>query len=111
LLTAPGSSPGSQAASPDDQEGRRAGRISGARHRCMERKKIFRSVWFWVVLVVLLALTFSSFFQGNGGYQEVSTSTALAQFSDGNVESATVNDKEQTLGPRLKDDGPARAQT
>ncbi|MCW2741209.1 MAG: ATP-dependent metalloprotease FtsH, partial [Blastococcus sp.] len=49
----------------------------------MERKKIFRSVWFWVVLVVLLALTFSSFFRGNGGYQEVSTSVALEQFADG----------------------------
>src|SRR3954452_12143260 len=70
---------------------------SGARHRCMERKKIFRSVWFWVVLVVLLALAFSSLFSGNGGYQEVSTSTALQQFTDGNVEKATINDKEQTL--------------
>src|SRR3954462_4702912 len=68
----------------------------------MERKKIFRSVWFWVVLVVLVALTFSSFFRGNGGYQEVSTSTARAQFSDGNVTSATINDKEQTLDLQLK---------
>src|SRR4029450_4330145 len=102
LLTAPGSSPGSQAASPDDQEGRRAGRSYGARHRCMERKKIFRSVWFWVVIVVLLALAFSSVISGNSGNQEVSTSTALAQFADGNVESATINDKEQTLDLDLK---------
>src|SRR3954452_6841938 len=96
-----GTRPG-RAASPDDQEGGRVDRISGARHRCMERKKIFRSVWFWVVLVVLVALTFSSFFRGNGGYQEVSTSTALAQFSDQNVTSATINDKEQTLDLKLK---------
>src|SRR3954463_6333990 len=68
----------------------------------MERKKIFRSVWFWVVLVVLVALTFSSLFRGNGGYQEVPTSTALAQFSDNNVKSATINDKEQTLDLVLK---------
>ena len=68
----------------------------------MERKKIFRSVWFWVVLVVLVALTFSSLFRGNGGFQEVSTSTALEQFADGNVESATINDKEQTLDLELK---------
>src|SRR3712207_6789164 len=68
----------------------------------MERKKIFRSVWFWVVLVVLLALTFSSLFRGNGGYQEVSTSTALAQVADGNVEKATINDKEQTLDLDLR---------
>src|SRR3954466_14849707 len=73
-----------------------------ARHRCMERKKIFRSVWFWVVIVVLVALTFSTLFTGKGGYQQVSTSTALAQFDDGNVKSATINDKEQTLAPGVK---------
>src|SRR3954466_9072843 len=76
--------------------------LPGARHRCMERKKIFRSVWFWVGLVVVLAVVFSSFFRGNGGYKQVSTSTALAQFSDSNVSSATINDKEQTLDLDLK---------
>ncbi|HET6394509.1 MAG TPA: ATP-dependent metallopeptidase FtsH/Yme1/Tma family protein, partial [Blastococcus sp.] len=70
----------------------------------MERKKIFRSVWFWVVLVVLVALTFSSLFSGNGGYQEVRTSVALAQFGDGNVESVTINDKEQTLDLDLRNE-------
>ncbi|HEY4626827.1 MAG TPA: ATP-dependent metallopeptidase FtsH/Yme1/Tma family protein, partial [Blastococcus sp.] len=70
----------------------------------MERKKIFRSVWFWVVLVVLVALTFSSLFSGNGGYKEVSTSVALAQFEKGNVESATINDKEQTLDVKVRND-------
>src|SRR3954464_9340574 len=74
----------------------------GARHRCMERKKIFRSVWFWVVVVVLVALTFSMLFTGKGGFQQVSTSTALAQFDAGNVSSATINDKEQTLDLELK---------
>ena len=63
----------------------------------MERKKIFRSVWFWVALFVLLALASSTFFSGGGAHQEVSTSTALEQFEQGNVRSATINDKEQTL--------------
>src|SRR5918912_1681601 len=67
----------------------------------MERKKIFRSVWFWVVLVVLLALAFSSLFRGNGGFQEVSTATALEQIQDGNARQVTINDKEQTLDLKL----------
>src|SRR3954447_13763717 len=68
----------------------------------MERKKIFRSVWFWVVLVVLVALAFSSLFRGNGGYQEVSTATAIQQITDGNATKVTINDKEQTLDLDLK---------
>src|SRR3712207_1167509 len=70
----------------------------------MERKKIFRSVWFWIVLVILVALTVSSLFSGNGGFKEISTSAALAQIEDGNVESATLNTKEQTLDLQLQDE-------
>jgi cell division protease FtsH len=68
----------------------------------MERKKIFRSVWFWIAVVVVLAFIGSSFFRSDGGYDQVSTSTALAQISDGNVDSVTINDKEQTLDLDLK---------
>src|SRR5690349_19228387 len=68
----------------------------------MERKKLFRSVWFWVVLVVLVAVAFSSLFRGNGGYTDVSTSVALEQLHDGNVDRAMINDKEQTLNLDLK---------
>src|SRR3954471_6928701 len=67
----------------------------------MERKKIFRSVWFWVVLVVLLSLAFSSLFRGNGSFQEVSTATALEQIENGNARQVTINDKEQTLDLEL----------
>ncbi|KGH47453.1 cell division protein FtsH [Modestobacter caceresii] len=69
----------------------------------MERKKIFRSVWFWIAIVVLLAFVGSSFFRGDPEYQEVSTSTALAQFAEGNVDSATINDREQTVDLDLID--------
>jgi len=63
----------------------------------MERKKIVRSPWLWVVLVGFLVIVLLNSFQGNGGYEQVSTSKALSQFSSGNVSSATINDKEQTL--------------
>ncbi|WP_222192487.1 ATP-dependent zinc metalloprotease FtsH [Modestobacter italicus] len=63
----------------------------------MERKKLVRNVWFWIAIVVVLGLVGSSFFRGNGGYDEVSTSTALDQLASGNVSSVTINDKEQTL--------------
>ncbi|WP_164701308.1 ATP-dependent zinc metalloprotease FtsH [Modestobacter sp. KNN46-3] len=69
----------------------------------MERKKIFRSVWFWIAIVVLVAFVGSSFFRGDPEYQEVSTSTALAQFAEGNVDSATINDREQTVDLDLID--------
>ena len=76
----------------------------------MERKKIFRSVWFWVGLVVVLAVVFSSFFRGNGGYQQVSTSTALAQFADDNV--AVGDDQRQGTDARPRpEERPSRAAT
>ena len=67
----------------------------------MERKKIFRSVWFWVALVVLLVAIVLPSFRGNSGGEEVPTSTALAQFADGNVDRVTINDREQTLDIEL----------
>ncbi|TYP84785.1 ATP-dependent zinc metalloprotease FtsH [Blastococcus xanthinilyticus] len=70
----------------------------------MERKKIFRSVWFWVVLVILLALTVSSVFSGDGSRTEIATSTALEQIEEGNVESAVLNTREQTLDLELTDE-------
>ena len=69
----------------------------------MERKKIFRSVWFWVVLVVLVALGLSAVFSGGSAYEPVRTSVALEQIESGNVEQATINDKEQTLDLDLRD--------
>ncbi|CAN5746592.1 ATP-dependent zinc metalloprotease FtsH [soil metagenome] len=65
--------------------------------RQIERKRIFRSPWFWVVSAVLLALLLPSLFQGNGGFEVVKTSVALQQLEDGNVSAVVINDKEQTL--------------
>jgi len=68
----------------------------------MERKRIFRSPWFWVATAVLLALLLPSLFRGDGGFEEVETSVVLQQIEDGNVESIVINDKEQTLNVTLQ---------
>ncbi|MBA2389016.1 MAG: ATP-dependent zinc metalloprotease FtsH [Geodermatophilaceae bacterium] len=69
----------------------------------MERKRIFRSPWFWVATAVLLALLLPSLFRGDGGFEEVETSVVLQQIEDGNVESIVINDKEQTLNVTLQE--------
>ncbi len=68
----------------------------------MERKRLFRSPWFWVVTAVLLALLLPSLFQGGSGFTEVKTSVVLQQLQDKNVSAVTINDKEQTLDLTLK---------
>ncbi|SDF58219.1 ATP-dependent zinc metalloprotease FtsH [Klenkia brasiliensis] len=68
----------------------------------MERKKIFRSVWFWVAVVVLVVAVGVQSFSGGSEYKEVPTSTALAQFADDNVENVTINDREQTIDLDLR---------
>ena len=73
----------------------------------MERKKLFRSVWFWIAIVVVLGFLGSSFFRSDGGYSEVSTSIAIAQIEDGNVRSATLNTREQTVDLDLRSRGAA----
>jgi cell division protease FtsH len=63
----------------------------------MDRRRILRSPWFWIVLGLLVVLAVPPLFRGNGGFEEVPTSTALAQLESGNYSTVVVNDREQTL--------------
>jgi cell division protease FtsH len=63
----------------------------------MDRRRIVRSPWLWIVAAVILFLVVQSGFRGNGGFSEVDTSTALAQLNSGNYTKVVMNDKEQTL--------------
>ena len=75
----------------------------GARHRCMERKKIFRSVWFWVVLVVLVAAhVLLSASAATAATQEVRPPRRSPSSRTTTSSQATINDKEQTLDLELK---------
>jgi cell division protease FtsH len=68
----------------------------------MDRRRILKSPWFWIVLGLLVVLAVPTLFRGNGGFSEVPTSVALAQLESGNYETVTVNDREQTVDITLK---------
>jgi cell division protease FtsH len=63
----------------------------------MDRRRIVRSPWFWVVAAAVFFFATQSMFRGNGGFTDVDTSVALAQVDSGNYSRVVMNDKEQTL--------------
>ena len=69
----------------------------------MDRRRILKSPWFWIVLGLLVVLAVPALFRGNGGFEKVPTSVALAQIESGNYENVVINDREQSLNITLKD--------
>ncbi|MGI8680764.1 MAG: ATP-dependent metallopeptidase FtsH/Yme1/Tma family protein, partial [Mycobacteriales bacterium] len=63
----------------------------------MNLKRYFRGPLFWVAVAGLLLLTFSQFFQGDGGYKQVDTSTIENAIVAKDVRSAQLFDKEQRI--------------
>lgn len=70
----------------------------------MDRRRFFRSPWFLIAALVLVVLVVPQLFRGNGGYEKVDTSVALEQIRDKNYSEVTINDKEQTLDIKLKNE-------
>ena len=68
----------------------------------MDRRRILRSPWFWIVLGLVVVLAVPPLFRGNGGFEKVPTSTALAQLESGNYTNVVVNDREQTVDITLE---------
>jgi cell division protease FtsH len=68
----------------------------------MDRRRIIRSPWFWIAAVAILFFALPPLFRGNGGFNEVDTSTALTQVQNGNYSKLLMKDKEQTLEITLK---------
>ncbi|MDQ6658048.1 MAG: ATP-dependent zinc metalloprotease FtsH, partial [Actinomycetota bacterium] len=79
----------------------------------MDRKKLLRSPLLWILVAILLYLTYSFFSDETRGYAPVTTSQALAQLKSGNVSDALIDDKEQRLRLTLKTpaDGQAKVVT
>jgi cell division protease FtsH len=68
----------------------------------MNGKRVLRSPWFWIPVAIILLLILNPLVRGNGGYANVDTSKAITAITDGNVQKATITDKDQTLDLDLK---------
>ena len=68
----------------------------------MDLKRGARSWWVWGAVAVIAFLVISSLYSRGDGYTSVKTSDAVSQITSGNVVSATLHDKEQTLDLTLK---------
>src|SRR5580765_8467373 len=63
----------------------------------MDRKRLLRIPLIWILVAVLVYLTFSLLLDDTRGYTPVPTSVALSQIEGGNVKDATIEDREQRL--------------
>ncbi|HKC29550.1 MAG TPA: ATP-dependent zinc metalloprotease FtsH, partial [Jatrophihabitans sp.] len=68
----------------------------------MNRKRILRSWWLWGLLVLFVIFVLPNVLSGGNSFHSVSTSQGLTQITSGNVSSAVLNDKEQSLDLTLK---------
>jgi cell division protease FtsH len=63
----------------------------------MNRKRILRSWWLWIILALFCLLFLPGILSGGSDYHGVSTSSALAQVKAANVKTAVIDDKGQSL--------------
>jgi cell division protease FtsH len=71
-------------------------------------KRIFRGPIFWIVLAVLFVLLGSSLISGLGAPNQVDTSQAVSEIQVGQVDTATIIDRDQVLEMTLKDGSKVR---
>ncbi|MDP1878174.1 MAG: ATP-dependent zinc metalloprotease FtsH [Actinomycetota bacterium] len=75
----------------------------------MDLRKLLRGPIFWIVLAVLFVLIGSSFISNIGAPTQVDTSQAITEIQAGNVDTATIVDRDQILELTLKDGTKARS--
>jgi cell division protease FtsH len=68
----------------------------------MDRKRLLRNPLTWILAALLAYVVYTQLVDTTNGYTHVSTSQALSQIAQGNVASATIQDKEQQLQLVLK---------
>ncbi|MCT2582538.1 ATP-dependent zinc metalloprotease FtsH [Actinophytocola gossypii] len=69
----------------------------------MDRKRLLRNPLVWILVVLLLYFLISMLFDDTRGYTEVPTSRAISQVTEGNIESAELEDKEQRIKLTLQE--------
>jgi cell division protease FtsH len=65
-------------------------------------KRILRGPIFWIAIAIIFVLVGSSLISGLGAPDEVDTSVAISEISSGNVDTATITDRDQVLELVLK---------
>ncbi len=68
----------------------------------MDFKRILRGPIFWIAIAIIFVLVGSSLISGVGAPEEVDTSVAISEISGGNVDTATITDRDQVLELVLK---------
>ncbi|MFZ4487095.1 MAG: ATP-dependent metallopeptidase FtsH/Yme1/Tma family protein, partial [Candidatus Nanopelagicales bacterium] len=74
----------------------------------MDMKRIVRGPIFWIVLAVMFVLLGSSLISGIGAPNQVDTSQAVGEIQSGQVDTATIIDRDQVLEMTLKDGSKVR---
>lgn len=72
-------------------------------------KKLYRSVVFWVVLALLLALLFGSFFRSGEERDDLSLSEFRDQLAEGNIVELEIKDRDSAILGELDDGSKFRA--
>jgi cell division protease FtsH len=72
-------------------------------------KRFLRGPIFWIAMAVIFVLVGSSLISGIGAPEEIDTGEAVAQITNGNVDTATLIDRDQVLELTLKNGDEVRS--
>jgi cell division protease FtsH len=75
----------------------------------MDLRKILRGPIFWIAIAVIFVLVGSSLISGIGAPEEVDTSVAISEIQGGNIDTATITDRDQVLELVLKNGDTVRS--
>ncbi|MEY2990157.1 MAG: hypothetical protein RLZZ163_1073, partial [Actinomycetota bacterium] len=75
----------------------------------MNVRRFLRGPIFWIAMAVVLVLVGSSLISGIGAPEEIDTGEAVSQVTSGNVDTATLIDRDQVLELTLKNGDEVRS--